>query len=152
MSGLDINSTAKEVAAQEDEGAFVHIHGLDDMPLFYTDDNGEERPVGVVVAGAHSSRYRQMEAQLRKRKIKSRQLTGMAIYDDNLEKAATCTLAWQGFLADGAEVRLTKVAAKDVYHKFPWVYEQVLEAMHDHKLFIEGGSRTLPTSSDSTAD
>lgn len=147
MSGFDISKQA-EVANQEDEGVFVHVNGLDDMPMYYEED-GEEKPVGIYVAGSHSTRYRRIEDQLRKRKIKPRQLTGEAIYDDNVAKAVACTLSWQGFRQGDEVIPLTNQNAEHLYKTCPWVYDQVLEAMHDHKRFFKSGSTQPQLTSDS---
>ena len=56
MSGFDLNEQ-KKAASIEDEGTVVHIHGVDELPMFYDEGEGEERkPVIIKVAGSHSPR------------------------------------------------------------------------------------------------
>lgn len=144
MSGFKIKHEAAK-AKQEDIGTVVEIFGLDDLPVVYDGPDEEDLPVTITVCGAHSSIFRRVEAALRRRKLKPRQLTGEAIFEDNLEKVVACTQAWDGFEDDdGKEVAFTRELVKDLYLECPWVYEQVLEAMHDHARFFGGGS-TKPT-------
>lgn len=150
MSGFDINQQA-EKAKKEDEGTEVHIHGLDDLPMFYEED-GEQKPVTITVAGAHSQTYRRIEDSMRRRKLKPKQLTGEAIFSDNIEKAAACTLDWQGFFVGEEVVQPTANNIKQLYKTCPWVYEQVFEAMHDHARFFGNGSTQQLSSSDFNLD
>lgn len=146
MSGFDIAAQAKK-AEQEDEGTVVHIHGIDEKPMFYEED-GESKPVTITVAGAHSSKFRRIEEALRRRKIKPRQFTAELVYEDNIEKAAACTLEWEGFQQNGEPVPMTGENAKFLYRSCPWVLEQVMEAMHDHSRFFENGSTPPKLSSE----
>lgn len=141
----------KQAARNEDQGIDVHIHGLDDLPMFFEQD-GEEKPVTITVVGSHSSRCRRFEEQLRKRKLKPSNLTGKRIYDDNIEKTAHCSLDWQGFFMDGKEVPFSQHNVKEVYVQCPWVLEQVLEAMNDHARFFESGSQKPQSTSDMRQD
>ena len=142
-------TTQAEAAKQEDVGTVVEINGVDELPAFYTDANGVEQPVTITVAGIHSSIYRKIEAKMRRRKIKPRQLSGESIYDDNIEKVVGCTLDWVGFSISGTVLDFTRHNIRELYRQCPWVYEQVLEAMHDHSRFFGNGSTspesTLPT-------
>lgn len=126
----------KKAGEAEDNGTFVHIHGLDESPLFFTDGE-EEKPVGIIVAGAHSRRYREIEGIQRKRKLRPRDLTGERAMEDSLERAAHCTISWQGFSADGVVVPFSRENAKTLYRECPWVLEQVAEAMQEHSRFFK---------------
>lgn len=137
MSGFDI-AVQKDVAALQDDGTFVHLNGLDDMPM-YTE--GEDpQPIGITVAGIHSRRHRQIEAQLRKRKIRPKDLTGERIMQDTIERVAYCTLGWQGFYLHGEEIPATMENVKMVYETFPWILDQVTEAMQDGARFFKKDS------------
>jgi hypothetical protein len=142
--GFDIQQQ-QQVAEKEDVGIDVHVHGVDDLPMFYREDDGspegKEKPVTITIVGAHSRRYRRMEEQLRKRKLRPRNLTGEAIYEDNLEKAVACTIGWQGFFAGEDIYPPSRDNIRRLYAECPWVYEQVLEAMHDHTRFFGNGSK-----------
>lgn len=149
-SGFDVKQQS-EAAKAEDEGTVIHIRGIDDLPVFYQQgDSKENKPVTIRVAGVHSRRYRRIEEQLRRRKIKAHQLTGEAIYEDNLERVAACTLEWEGFHAEGKPLQCTTDNVKQVYKQCPWVLEQVLEAMNDHSRFFSSGSQSPTSTSDSS--
>jgi hypothetical protein len=134
-SGFDIEVQAA-AANQEDNGTVVHIHGVDENPLFFKADSGEDKPVSITVTGVHSQRFRRIEAQHRKRKLKASRLTGETIYDENIEKVAACTVSWEGFFVNGTPVEMTPHNVKELYKRCPWVLEQVLEAMNDHARFF----------------
>jgi len=139
MTGFDI-SKEKEAGKIEDEGTFVHICGLDDMPMYYENSKGKEEPVGIVVAGAHSARFREVEGRQRRRRLKPKDLTGHRIHEDSTEKVVHCTLSWQGFLDEGKEVRCDHHNVRMLYDQCPWVLDQVVEAMNDHSSFFENKS------------
>lgn len=141
-----------EKAKEEDKGTEVFIHGVDEKPAFYTDEDGAEQPVTIIVAGMHSTQFRRAEELLRKRKLKARNFTGEAVYDDNIEKVAACTLGWAGFTFKGEQVQCTPHNVKELYKKCPWVLDQVLEAMQDHARFFNSGSTRPSTTSSPTLD
>lgn len=132
--GFDI-SKHKEIAQAEDEGTFVHLHDIDDLPMYYT-DGGEEKPVGVWTAGAHSTRHRRIESQLRKRKIRGKDLTAQRLYEDTIERVAGCSMNWQGIFDGDQVVPFTVDNARMLYRTCPWIMDQVAEAMQDHKRFF----------------
>lgn len=132
----------KEATKAEDAGVDVHIHGLDGAPIYYTDDDGEQCPVVIKVAGAHSSYHRKAEEAIRKRKLNRTSFTAERIYEDNINKAVACTLDWDGFLEGEDKLPFTKENVRNVYKNFDWVYEQVVEAMHDHARFFGNESNS----------
>jgi hypothetical protein len=145
--GFDIESQVEQ-AKMENEGIVVHINGIDEKPQFFNKD-GKLTPVTITVAGEHSDHYRRAEAAIRKRKLKPKSMTGQVVYDDNIEKIAACTLAWEGFFSRrrGSDtlvlVPMTPDNVKQVYNRCPWVLEQVLMAMTDHASFF-GKESTKP--------
>lgn len=145
--GFDIQAQAEQ-AKREDEGIVVHIHGVDEVPMYFTDHDGEEKPVTITMAGAHSQRYRDVENDLRKRRIKPKSLTSGQAFEDNMVKTVKCTLAWEGFHVDGTPIEPTEHNARMLYKRCPWVYDQVVEAMHDHAAFFGSGSQQQETISD----
>lgn len=136
MNGFDL-STAEQVASTEDEGTVVELLGPDEKPYLYKDANGEEKPVTITVAGAHSRRHRKAEEALRNRKLKPRQMTGQIFHEDNIEKVVACTLAWSGIADKGQPLELTRANVAMVYKRAPWILDQVQEAMNDHARFFE---------------
>jgi len=139
-NGFDLEKQAEQ-AKLEDKGIDVHIHGVDEKPLFYEKD-GQQFPVIINVSGAHSSQYRRVEQALRRRKLKPKNFTGELIYEDTIEKAAACTNGWEGFFINGKPIDPTPHNIKEVYKRAPWVLDQVTEAMHDHQSFFSNSSPT----------
>ena len=139
-NGFDLDAQL-ELAKQEDEGTDVHIHGVDEEPLYYQGENGERQPVIIRVAGAHSQRYRRAEERIRKRKLKPNKFTGELIHTDNVEKVAECTLSWKGIHAGGEPVEMTIPNARQIYKRAPWVLDQILEAMNEPTNFFVNGSK-----------
>lgn len=138
LAGFDIDQQ-KTAAAQEDDGSDVHIQGVDGNPLYYRDKHGEKKPVIIRVAGAHSQKFRRIEEQLRKRKLRGSMITGEALHSDQITKVVACTLHWEGFTSNADDVPLTPHNARMVYERCPWVLDQLVEAMNDHERFFKKG-------------
>lgn len=143
-----------EFARTENTGVTIHIRGADDKPMYYL-KNGVKTPVTMVVAGSHSDYYRAVEKELRQRKLNKKSFTGEFIYEDSIEKAGGCVLAWDGFFSRRSRehpieaVRLTPHNVKQLLKRCPWVLEQVTMAMNDHASFFENGSTPPSTTSNS---
>ena len=137
----------KELAKVEDEGIFVHIAGLDEVPLYYFPQDTEEgkeieeEPVGWWVTGSHSKRFREIEARHRKRRLKPKDMTGGRAFEDGIDKMVHCVLRWVGMEEDGVVIECTPENVRMVLVECPWVLEQVSEVMNDHKLFFENKSK-----------
>lgn len=141
VTGFDI-SEQKELAKKEDEGITLHLEGVDGKPMFFRNSVGEVVPVTITVAGSNSDRFKDIENRIRKRKLKPRQLTGDTLHNDQIEKAAYCTLRWEGILDKGNPVRCDHANALALYKHLPFVLRQVIEAMDDHESFFSNGSQT----------
>jgi hypothetical protein len=134
QNGLDISAEV-EANKAEDEGTDVHLNGRDGKPMFY-----QGSPVVIRVAGNNSQRCRRFEHQLRQRKLRPKDFVGQRFYDDGIEKAAFCTLSWQGIVDNGNPVQCNVRNAAELYKRIGWVYDQVLEAMSDAERFINRSS------------
>lgn len=141
QNGFDLSSV-DQIAEAEDQGTIVHIHDVEERPMFYRDANGQEKPVTITVTGTQSRRYRSVEASIRRRKLKSRSLTGEALHADNIDRAAACTIAWEGILDHGQPVECNRQNAARLYKAAPWVLDQIAEAMNDHSRFFSNASTT----------
>jgi hypothetical protein len=137
-SGFDITAQI-ELAKKEDEGTTFQLEGVDGSPMFYTKD-GEQVPVTITVAGSNSNKFKEIEAKLRKQKLRARSLTGDTLHRQQIEKAAYCTVSWDGILDKGTPVRCDHANAVALYTQLPFVLRQVLEAMDDHESFFTKGS------------
>jgi hypothetical protein len=134
--GVDLNAV-KDVANREDGGAVVHLNDEFGKPWY----EGEQK-VTITVAGSYSKAYRRAEESIRRRPIKSGKITGEKFYDENVEKVIACTLGWEGFELNGKPAELTRDNVRTLYNACPWVLDQVVEAMNDHKLFSVSSSET----------
>lgn len=141
-NGFDM-ADQKEAASIEDDGVFVHIHGLNDQAMYYTPldapDDGEthEVPVGITITGTHSKRFREIDGRQKRRRLKAKDFTGARVQEDNIEKVAYCTISWQGILDHKKEVRCDNANATTLFTEHPWLLEQLSEAMADHERFTE---------------
>lgn len=124
----------KSVAEREDEGTIVHVTDAHGKPLYYGENN--DKPVTIRVAGTYSKTYRRAEEAIRRRPFKPAKVTGEKFYEETMEKAIACTLAWEGFFdQDGKPVELNRHNVAAIYEQYPWVYDLVWEAMDDHSRF-----------------
>ncbi len=141
MQGLNI-AAQKEMASQEDAGTEVHILGLDDMPLFYEGPEGKDMPVTITVVGTNAAKFREIEDRQRKRRIKPKDLTGMRLHRDAIEKVSFCTLTWVGVFEDDGvtPVNCDFDHCRVLYQEVPHVYQQIVEAMGDAENFFGSGS------------
>ena len=128
-------NAGQEIAAREDEGTVVECLDEFGKPMFEDD-----QPVTITVVGVRSKRYRRAEEAIRRRPIKHGKLTGEKFYDENLEKVIACTVAWKGWKSGGQPAELNRDNAAVVYTNFPWIYDQVMEAMNDASRFFRNSS------------
>jgi len=141
-TGFDI-SAEQAAAALEDSGYDMPVKGINGEPAFWKNpETGNVEPVTIRVVGANSSRFRAIEKKLRERVLKPKQFTGQAMYEDSVEKAAACTLGWNGIHDRGNPAPFSVNNAKVLYKKLPFLLNQVTEAMNDHSLFSESSSMT----------
>lgn len=123
----------------QDEGTVVHIEDVLGKPMYYgeeTPENPNGKPVTITVAGTYSRRYRRIEDQIRRRPMKARKITGEKFYDEMIEKVVGCTIAWEGFAMGAQPVLLNDHNAEKLYKNFPWVLDQVVEAMAESERFF----------------
>lgn len=132
---LDIKK-AQEKAKVEDQGVAVHLEDLEGSLIYYQDENGEEKPVTITIAGQHSTLHRDIERRQQKRRLSKKDLTGARARQDLIERVAHCTLGWQGITSDGEPVAFTRDMARQIYEMLPWILDQVVEAMQDHSRFF----------------
>ena len=138
MQGFDLSATAGVEQAQ-DAGVTVHVEDASGKALFIDGDEG--RPVTITVAGVYSRRYRRAEEEVSRRVAKSRgKISGRQAV---IEKAAACTLSWDGIFHHRKAVDCTAENAERLYRADPSVLDQVAAAQHD----AEGFTRRPSTSS-----
>lgn len=130
MQGFDLSATAGVEQAHE-AGVTVHVEDVNGKPLYI--DGDESRPVVITVAGVYSRRYRRAEEEVNRRVARSRgKISGRQTV---IEKAAACTLRWDGIFDGGKPVDCTPESAERLYKAAPWVLDQVVAAQHDTEGF-----------------
>ena len=104
-----------------------------------------DEPIGAVirVLGADSDAYQhQVLEQQRERmqKMARQGRTAMASPEQMNEQAiallAAATIGWQDIIVSGASVPFSNGAAQKLYRDFPWIREQVDEAIHTRANFL----------------
>lgn len=136
---------AKQVTDREDEGNTIEINDENDEPQFYPEGASEEdgKPVTITVAGTYSKRFRRAREKRRSKNEKRQgRLSDEEKNRQEVEVAAACIMAWEGFTQGGKPYELTEKNAIDLLLAMPWVYEQVLVAMNDHQGFSTARSTT----------
>ena len=137
---LDIKQQ-KDEALEEDNGVVVHLHEINGNLAYYDKEGYEEQqPVTITVAGAYSSVYRRTEERQRRKKLKPKAMNFGTFHDEAMERVVACTLAWEGLLFEGNPFPLTKQNAFLLYEGCPWIYDDVVEAMHEHEDFFAARS------------
>lgn len=134
-------STTKDVATKEDQGITVPIKDVNGEPQAY-DDNGQQKPAVIRVAGTYSTTYRRAAEAMRDKAIKRRRvsLSGEQMAKQELELIASCILAWEGLSNAGAPFPCTKQNAIALLEACPWIRADVEAAMSDHESFFANSS------------
>lgn len=99
--------------------------------------NREQKlPMAVYLVGHDSKVY--------KNAVKRMQATVRGLKEDDTEAReeaacqllADCTLGWEGVVENGQAIEFSNEAAKRIYMKFEWLFEQVNRAITDRSRFF----------------
>jgi hypothetical protein len=139
--GFDIGSKRGVVTAREDDGVEVHVRDELGEYQFY-EENGEQKPVVICMAGTYSSVYRKALAKQRDRAMKQRRasVSGEELHKRQLELIAECVLWWKGFVDGGKPYPHNVTNAVALFEVAPWIREDCESAMGDHESFFSKGS------------
>lgn len=105
----------------------------------------EDLDITIKVLGKDSDEFQKISrAQSKKRMAKMTKGGGFRnsnvsleeIERDGLELLAACTKSWTGVIVEGKPLDCTVPNAAMVYERFPWIREQVDEAIGDRANFI----------------
>ena len=105
---------------------------------------GQDLDIVITVASADSDVFRNAElrrTQNRLNKVQRgarRALTAEANEADSLDILISCTLGWKGVELEGVPLPFTPDNVRSVYQEFPWLRQQVDEAIVDRSNFIRG--------------
>lgn len=108
---------------------------------------GEALPVELELLGVDSEIcQRTLKEQQRKRlaqAVKSRRMaiTPEELEAEGIELLAAATRGWKGMQLDGKPVEFSNEAARLLYMRFPWIREQVDQAISDRANFLPAFSK-----------
>jgi hypothetical protein len=135
--------TAPDLSKLEDEGIWVELIDPEGEEMVWWEDDGEEHPVRILMAGSYSRRYRRAYEAQTTRAVNSRRamkVTGGLIASQRRELAAACTLKWEGIHDGTGVIECNRENALALYTEHLWVLEQVEQAMNDHAGFSKKDS------------
>ena len=140
----------------ENEKKTIDLSGLDtvaganagfDVMLFHP---GTREDLGIIfkVVGKDSDKFQEVSRAQQKRRLNKmskggfRSATGSLspeeMENESIDLLAACTLGWSdNFTISGEAFAFSTEAAKRVYKQFPWIKEQIDEAMGDRSNFIK---------------
>lgn len=110
-----------------------------------------DKPIGTVITvmGMDSDTYQQKALEHQRGRMQRVAKKGrMAIADpaameeQAIELLVAATVSWSGLKKGGEEVPFSAAAAHSIYRDFPWIREQVDEAIHDRANFLPGSSKS----------
>lgn len=84
------------------------------------------------------NRYMREEAMAKKRGKDAKVRSAEELEDDSLTLLVSCTTGWRNIVVDGKEVPYSDEEVGKLYKKYPWVRDQVNEAIGDLELFMKG--------------
>jgi hypothetical protein len=129
LNDLDVRSAAAE-------GAEVEL---------YHPVTGKGLSIFVTVVGKDSEDFKDVQSHQNRRRMgkmaKGGQRAALNLGDDvdadRIELLALCTRGWRGMVLNGQAVAFSAQAAESLYMKYPWMAEQVDQAIGDRSLFMK---------------
>ena len=137
---MDISKINESNAS--DTGADLELtHPSTGDVLVQDDDN--RTPITIRILGMDSKVYRNHQQNVQRERMnkmmraRSRKNVDFVMsFEERCSLLAECTVGWSGIVDNGAEVEFSKKAAYELYHKAPWVADQVDEFMGDRANFF----------------
>jgi len=77
------------------------------------------------------------EAMAQKRGKDADLRTVEVIEQENMDLLVVCTVGWQGVVLDGKELPFEEGNVRKVYKEYPWIYDQVNEAIGSLENFLK---------------
>ena len=140
----------------ENEKKTIDLAGLDtvaganagfDVMLFHPATR-EDLGIVFTVFGKDSDRFQEVARTQQKRRLNKmskggfRSATGSLspeeMEQESIDLLAACTIGWSdNFVINGGPVQFSIEAARRIYKQFPWIKEQIDDAMGDRSNFIK---------------
>lgn len=104
----------------------------------------EELGIAITVLGKDSDEFQKISRQQSKKRMdrmskggfRNQAISPEEIEQDSLNLLAACTKSWTGVVLEGQPLPCTKENAIMLYERFPWIKEQVDQAIGDRANFI----------------
>lgn len=101
--------------------------------------------ISITVHGADSDVFRKAQRAQQNRRLKNMargrngsKLTAEELETEGLDTLVACTKSWAGVVLQGKALDCEDENVRAVYVKFPWIREQVEDAIGDRANFIKG--------------
>ena len=119
-----------DVVAAANRGADVElVHPITREPLDAT----------ITILGRDSDEYRAAISEQARKRAQSRNKGAISFAeadDGAMEILVACTIGWDGIVENGDPIQFSLAEARRIYKKYPWIREQVDEALADRALFL----------------
>ncbi len=137
MTAFDLTSLNTTKACNA--GADVEIrHPVTNVPLGMT----------IRVLGRDSDTFKEhtrdtLNARLRREAMAAKRgkdadlRTVETIEQENMDLLVVCTVGWNGVILDGKELPFDEINVRKVYKDYPWIYDQVNEAIGTLENFLK---------------
>lgn len=114
------------------------------------------KPWKITLLGEDSVPYRNAKHTM-KRRVYESHAAGNPIIGRSLdallaEVAGECTVGWSGISMSGSAVDFTKEKAAEIYLKFPWLLDQVMNFIENRVNFLPEPSASLENGSVDSSD
>ncbi len=111
----------------------------------YSPITGKDLNIRVFLVGRDSDTFKEASTEQNRRRIQKMSKGGFrpgnAPIDDSDKEGiallAACTTGWENMLLEGKQVPFSRKAAIDIYTRFPWIKEQIDNAVGDRALFMK---------------
>lgn len=137
--GLDLSRGA-EITEREDRGFKVPLK--DELGKVETyDEGGEKKPGYILVAGAHSSRYRRKKEALDRRKVDKNTFVEGKWTSDATELVIACVIDWRGVENKGQPIDCTPHNVRAIFEAYPHMLRACDEAINEPANFLSPSSQ-----------
>lgn len=148
---MDLSGLNTTMAAEK--GATLHLkHPVSNLPIYHDTDmvtglrpvpeKGKEldnsRPMTMSGCGADSNRFKNIQADIVRKKSKEREPTQEEIEEYSLEQFARLIDTWTEFFIDGEPLLLNKENAIKVLREWDWIREQWANFVYKRTNFLSG--------------
>jgi hypothetical protein len=132
-----MNILSLDTRTKSNQGAFLHLkHPATGAKLY--DGEGTANPVGLYIKGRDSDEFAVSTHKRNNERLSAKDpipVTSEKIEQDGIELLASLTCGWEN-LKVGENAKFSQDAARDLYAKLPWVYEQANTFAGDRANFI----------------